>query len=145
MTKDVLVSITGLQFDGQIEGSDETPIEMITRGDYYKRNGKHYLLFEESVDGIEEMTRNTMKFSEHNMELMRKGATNVHMIFDEKTKTVSRYGTPFGEILIGIDTDSVTYTESEEEIKLSVDYALEVNYEYMAECKIHVDIRSLSD
>ena len=36
MTKDVLLSIKGLQFANE---QDTEPVEVITSGDYYKRNG----------------------------------------------------------------------------------------------------------
>ncbi len=144
MNKDVLVSIRGLQYDAYLGKADDPPIEMIIKGDYYKKNDSHYVLFEELSDDEGRTTRNMLKFKEHNLELTRKGVINVQMIFDEKSKTLSRYGTQFGEMLIGIDADSVTYTESEDEIHLAVDYALEVNYEFLADCKISVDIKSLT-
>ena len=40
MTKDVLLRIQGLQFL-QEENENPEPVEIITSGDYYKRNGKH--------------------------------------------------------------------------------------------------------
>ena len=36
MTKNVIVSISGLQF---AEENDSEPVEVITAGDYYKKNG----------------------------------------------------------------------------------------------------------
>ena len=40
MTKDVLIKISGLQaMDGE---SDD--VEIITAGDYFQKNGKHYIL-----------------------------------------------------------------------------------------------------
>ena len=43
MTKDVLVKISGLQF---AEDQDNGPVEIITTGNYYKKNGKHYILYD---------------------------------------------------------------------------------------------------
>ena len=43
MNKEVLVSISGLQFSND----DKDVLEVITIGDYYKRNGRHYLLFDD--------------------------------------------------------------------------------------------------
>ena len=40
MTKDVLISISGLQFAG---GENSEPVEVITSGSYYKKNGRHYI------------------------------------------------------------------------------------------------------
>ena len=140
MTKDVFISIKGLQFEQNAVIEDESPIEVITKGDYYKKNGKHYVVFEEMAEDGREKTRNLIKFAEKQFDLQRKGSVNVHMVFDENRKTQSYYGTPFGNILIGIDTENVSFTETEDRIRLSVDYSLDVNYEFLAECKIAVDI-----
>ena len=43
MTRDVIVSISGLQMDVDAE----TPLEVITMGNYYFKNGKHYILYDE--------------------------------------------------------------------------------------------------
>ena len=140
MTKDVFISIKGLQFEQNAGIEDESPIEVITKGDYYKKNGKHYVVIEEMEEDGREKTRNLIKFAEKQFDLQRKGSVNVHMVFDENRKTQSYYGTPFGNILIGIDTENVSFTETEDRIRLSVDYSLDVNYEFLAECKIAVDI-----
>ena len=44
MTKDVIVSINGLQIARQNEESE--PIEVITAGDYYKKNDKNYIIYD---------------------------------------------------------------------------------------------------
>ena len=47
MVKDVLVSISGVQMaDGE-----DSDVEMITAGNYYQKDGKHYILFDEDVVG----------------------------------------------------------------------------------------------
>ena len=40
MTRDVLISIRG----AQIQEADQEQIELITTGDYFLKNGKHYIL-----------------------------------------------------------------------------------------------------
>lgn len=50
MTRDVLVRISGLQL---IDGEHDD-VEVITSGDYFWKNGKHYILYDEVIDGIEE-------------------------------------------------------------------------------------------
>ena len=76
------------------------------------------------------------------MDLTKKGLVNVHMIFEENKKNMTNYATPYGNILIGIDARSVRLKEKEERIEVDVDYALEVNYEHFADCKIKMDIRA---
>lgn len=83
MTKDVLLSIKGLQI-GENEQNDT--IEVISPGDYYFRNGKHFFMYEEVMEGQKESTRNMIKVRDNYMELTKKGAVNVHMIFEKIKK-----------------------------------------------------------
>ena len=86
MTKDVLISLRGLQFDQS--GADADKIETITAGVYYEKNGNHYVLYDELIEGFEEPTKNKVKFGEHFLELSRSGAVNVYMIFEENKKNM---------------------------------------------------------
>ena len=99
MTKDVLISLRGLQFDQS--DSDVEKIETIMPGSYYEKNGSHYVLYDEIMEGFSEPVKNRIKFGEHALELTRSGAVNVHMIFEENRKNMTSYNTPYGNILIG--------------------------------------------
>ena len=140
MTQEVLLTLRGLQFDQREEDADK--IEMVTVGDYYKRNDKHYVVYEEITEGFAQPTKNRLKISEHMMELSRNGLVNVHMVFQENKKNLSNYNTPFGQILVGIDTKRITIDEKEDNIVVDVDYALDINYEFLSDCHIKIDIRS---
>lgn len=69
MTKDVIVSISGLQMPA--EGEAE-PVEVITVGDYYQKNGKHYVLYEEVNEGFEGSTKNIIKMQENCIDITKK-------------------------------------------------------------------------
>ena len=139
MTKEVLLSLQGLQFDTSAEDGDK--IETITPAEYYKRNDSHYVIFEELMEGFTDTTKNVIKFRDSQLEVTKKGLVNVHMVFEENRKNMTSYATPFGNILIGIDTDEVEIREEEDRIQVNVAYTLEANYEHMADCKIEMSIR----
>lgn len=139
MTKDVLVKISGLQFAGE---EDSDSIEVITSGTYYKKNGKHYVLYEEVMEGSAEVTRNRIKIGENSMEVTKKGPAAVHMVFEKNKKNVSYYYTPYGNLLIGIDAKEISVDETDLDINVKVAYGLEINYEYMADCHIAIDVKS---
>ncbi|MBR5565446.1 MAG: DUF1934 domain-containing protein [Roseburia sp.] len=139
MTKDVLVKISGLQFAGE---EDNDSIEVITAGTYYKKNNKHYVLYDEVMEGSTEITKNVIKIGTDSMEVTRKGPASVHMVFEKDKKNVSYYRTPFGNLLIGIDAKSIQVDESDLDINVKVNYGLEINYEHVAECHITVDVKS---
>ncbi len=137
MKCDVIAAIKGLQFLNEGEGE---PIETITPAEYYFRNGGHYLLYDELDEESGKSTKNILKFKDRTLELTKKGLINVHMVFEEQKKNVTNYGTPFGNILVGIDTSRVHLEQKENKISFYVEYTLDVNYEQIADCKIQVDI-----
>lgn len=142
MNKEVLISIRGLQFE---EGTDENKIETITAGDYYKKNDYHYVVYDELTEGFEESTKNIIKFNDRELYLTKHGLVNVHMVFEENKKNITNYVTPYGSILIGIETEKVDLKEEEKRIHVDVLYSLEVNYEHLADCNIVMDIREKKD
>lgn len=137
MTKEVLLALKGLQFDGE----NKEDITTILPAEYYERNGKHYVIYEEVMEGFSGSTKNIIKFRDKEMDVTKKGIVNVHLLFEENRKNLSSYGTPFGEIMVGISTTKMNLTEDENHIQVDVDYELELNYQHLADCKISLDIR----
>ncbi len=138
MDKDVLVSVAGLQFGNDPAGEK---IEIITPGNYYRKNNSHYVLYDE-VTGQDEITKNVVRFDGNVLTISKRGFTNVEMIFEENKRNMTNYVTPYGTLLVGIDTDKVDIRESEDSINIDIDYALDINYEHLADCKIKMEIRN---
>ena len=73
------------------------------------------------------------------------------MIFEEGKENLSYYDTPFGSLLMGVNTSNIDWMEEEEQMRLQVDYDLSVNSAYLTDynkvpiktekCKIDVNIR----
>lgn len=139
MTKDVIITICGLQAGPQTDGE---PIEMITTGEYYNKNGKHYLLYEEVTEGENQTTKNRIKVTSDYMELTKNGVVSVHMVFEKNKKNITHYYTPYGSLMIGIDAKSVEVRETENEMDIEVNYALELNQEHAADCNIKINVKS---
>lgn len=136
MTKDVLVSISGLQFDAD----QKETVEVISPGEYYFRNGKHFVLYEEISEESNEITKNVVKFSESQAEITKKGASNVHMLFEGGKNNQTYYSTPYGSLLIGINTEKVCVEESEDALKVYIHYALDMNYNHVSDCSVTIRI-----
>ena len=132
MTRDVLVSITGARFSEH----DKEDVEMIIGGDYFWKNGKHYVLYEEVMEESGEVVKNTVKITPDSMDILKKGSINTHMVFQKGQKNVSCYLTPVGELTVGIETRDIEITETEDFLKVDVEYALEINYDHIADCSI---------
>ena len=139
MTKDVLVTIKGLQ--SLEETSDAEEVELVAKGDYYFKNGHHYIFFEERIEGFTEPTKNSIKISGNSVEVKKKGLTNVQMIFEENKKNLTYYATPFGNLQMGIAATKIDNKEQENSLDLLIDYALEINAEHAADCQISVNVK----
>ena len=139
MTKEVIIKIRGLQAGPDTDGE---PIEMITTGEYFYKNNKHYILYEEIMEGETATNKNRIKIAPGYMELTKSGLVSVNMLFEENNKSITYYHTPYGTLQMGIHAKKVDIRESEDEISIAVDYALELNEEHAADCDIQINIRS---
>ena len=132
MEKDVLIHVRGLQMMETEDGQE--PIEIVVPGQYYFRNGSHYLRYEEMLDDSAEPTVNYIKMSPKGAEVRKKGLVNVHMVFEQGKKNMTYYTTPYGTLEMGIATTNLELTEHEGAIDMKVDYALDLNAEHVADC-----------
>lgn len=140
MNKDVLIHVRGLQM---METDDaQEPIEIVVPGQYYFRNGSHYLRYEEMLDDTAETTVNYIKMSPDGVEVRKQGQVNVHMVFEQGKKNKTFYNTPYGTLQMGIAATGLELKESEDGIQMKVDYALDMNEEHVADCYLTVHAQS---
>ena len=126
MTKDILVSISGLQMAvGDMEGNDDEPIEVL----------------EEAVEGMQGVIKTQIKWKGTEiLEVTKKGLSNVHMVFEKNKNNRCYYDTPFGQLNMGIFTTDIYVDEKDDNINIRAEYALDVDYEPIAECVIRINI-----
>ena len=122
--------------------SEPEPVEIIAPGEYYFKNGKHYILYDEFMEGFDTVTKNVLKLQQDSLEITKRGSSNVHMVFEKDKKNMTCYSTPFGSLMMGIDARSISIQESEEELHAQIEYALDVNYEHLADCSIQLHVQS---
>lgn len=137
MTKEVLVCVSGVQTD-----IDDTPIELVTTGTYYLKNGKHYVLYEEQPEDSASVTKNVVKFYEGHFEITKKGETNSILIFDRDKKTSMVYNTPMGSLQMDVLTKELTMHVTEDEIQVLVKYSLDINYEFVSDCEVSYKVQA---
>ena len=134
MTKDVLVRVKGTQ---DIDGEKDT-IEVITNGSCYEKNGKWYILYEEVMDELNAVTKNTVKISADTVEVTKKGLSNAQMIYETGKKNVCNYATPMGQILMGITTKDIQFRVEENKMYLDIQYALEMNGQHVSSSRLEL-------
>lgn len=138
MTKNVIISLTGLQYAVEEE---EAPIEVINFGQYYKKGDKHYLLYEET-DETGRATKCRIKVSEKELELQKRDRSNTRLLFLPGEQYLTNYETPYGSLLVGVNTRSLELYEEEEFLRATLRYGLELNGESTGNCTLVLKVQS---
>lgn len=146
MTKEVLLTISGLHYDtypGEDAQNEDEAIEVITPATYYQKNGKHYVVYDEVVEGMPGTIRNMIRISEDGcLEISKSGLSNTRMVFEKDRIHMTPYETPYGELMVGVYTTMMQVDVEEQNINVNVRYALDINSEKVANCNIRMNIRA---
>lgn len=138
MKKNVVISLMGLQYAVEEE---EAPIEVINFGQYYKKGDKHYLLYEET-DESGKATKCRIKVSDKELELQKRDRSNTRLLFLPGEEYLTNYETPYGSLLVGVNTRSLELYEEEEFLRATLKYGLEINSEKTGECTLVLKVQS---
>lgn len=155
MTRDVIVRISGDHMVAQPDDMEETvslsasqtdemdQLGLMTRASYYEKNGKHYILYDEFVGPHDQVIKNKIKLgADGTMEIFKSGLTQTHMVFEKGKKNMTLYRTPFGDMVLGVDTRQLDIHHEDDVIETFVEYDLEVNEQPTSVCTIRVKIES---
>ena len=137
MNREVELVLSGLH---DTEGtSDKDAVKTVQTAQYFKRNDSHYLLYEENMEGFDGACKSRIKFRDNLLELTRQGGVEMHMIFEENKRHVVPYNTPYGQLMLGIETRRVQVEEQEDQIRVTVEYTLDQEGEPFSESclKLH--------
>lgn len=156
MTKEIIITLSGNQeiisnevYDEEVtqvleEASDEG-VQVIALGEYFEKNGIHYILYDEVVEGQAIVDKNMIKIGPDKVEVTKRGGSSVQMVFEEGKKTMTNYHTPYGTIYMGVDVFSIEKKITDCLIELYIVYQLELNYEPVATCTLRLKVISKKD
>lgn len=139
MKKDVKISISGIH-----SNSEEETVEVVSMGEMYETDEQICISYEEAADeaaGVDcEIVKSMLKVKPDQIEIIKKGATETHMVFIEDRDTLSYYSTPFGELEVAIHTDRLERRETGKGFQILLEYALEVNAAHMSDCNVDIKV-----
>ena len=131
MENNVIISIQGKQ---SFEAQGDDTIELVTEGCLEPDGDDGYTLsYQESeLTGLEGTTT-TFHITPERITLHREGTLNSEMIFQEGQKHFSLYETPYGGLMLGVNTHRAKADFGEDGGNLSIRYALEVDSQPIGE------------
>ena len=139
MEKPVIISIRGVQTS--VPGEEEDVMELVTQGVLTGDEGDGFTLRyrESELTGLEGTTT-TFRIGKDRITLSREGTLNSEMVFQEGQRHVSLYETPYGGLMLGVNTRTARADMGNAGGNLEIRYALEVDNERIGEnfFEIHV-------
>lgn len=138
MTKDVMVTISGFHMD-EDEGD---VVEMVHIGEYHERKGVHYIFYEERLEGVKEPVKNRITLTGPKIELQKRGAVTVDLVFEEQRHQSSTYAIPYGSFLMDTYTTKVEVRTEEDRLEATASYELNVNGVRCASCDVKICVQS---
>jgi uncharacterized beta-barrel protein YwiB (DUF1934 family) len=140
MDRDVLIRVRGLQISADEE--DQEPIELLVPGQYFCKNGSHYIRYEELMEDSNKPTVNYIKYGSQKLEVRKQGQVNANLVFEQGKRTVSFYATPYGTFHMGLAASNLDINEKEDRLHIFVSYAMDVNEEHVADCYLTIEAQS---
>lgn len=123
--RDVWLSIDSTQ---QFTDCDPEEITLVTAAKLYKRNGKFYIIYDESQLTGMEGTRTTIKLNGKSVTMLRTGQCASELLFAEGQCHVGLYHTGLGEpMTISTRTGNITNTVTEQGGTLILEYTIEID------------------
>ena len=135
----VKVVTSGFQKD--LKGQREK-VAHLAEGQYYFRNKKHYIKYDDSAMDKENVIATTIKTDGDRLTLFRRGAVDTEMTFSHGEMTRSMYHTPYGPMELEIHTRQLEIHMDEVGANGEIDlfYDLTVNGSPVGEYELHIKI-----
>ena len=138
MSKPVIIKMKGLQ---DMRDTREEKMELITLGKYSKRNGSYYVSYNESeVTGMEGVVT-TVKIKEDKVTVKRFGKVNASLVFEKNKRNICHYNTPYGAMMIGINTNRLSSNMDEDGGMVDIDYSIDINNVMTGNNTFHMTIK----
>ncbi len=134
MIKKALVTIT----DSHCSDGEDYSLELTTSGEYAETEDGFILAYDEAdeeLDGC--MTELRFSFGGR-IAMRRVGKYNTEMVFEQQQRHICYYTTPYGELMMGIYTKSVTFEPLENGGRLRFAYTIDFNNDLASENELDI-------
>lgn len=123
MKKKAIISVLSKQDNS----NDDNDIEVITPGEFYKKDDCYYAVYNETKISGMEGTTTTLKIYPKIFSIIRMGTTATKMDFKEKGENLVLYNTPYGILELKIETKDLKINVNDKGGQVSIDYNMSIS------------------
>lgn len=137
MKKNVLISLTSIQW----QDDEKSETELVTKAKHSRENGWDIISYEDtSATGFEGSVTTIKVDKGTNASITRKGTANSVLSLEIGRKHFCQYGTPYGNLQIGVYTHTIENTIAKDG-RLYIKYTLDLNSSYLSDNEIIMTVR----
>ena len=136
--RDAVIKIKSVQRDGN--GENET--EVITAGSFEVVNSGYVLRYDETDATGFEGSKTVLKIMDGSrIELVRSGAVASELYIERGRKNFCLYGTPYGEVTVGIQGKNVESRMTDLGGKVRASYVIDINSSLIGDYDLEIDVK----
>ena len=140
MKQDVNISIRGTY----IAEDQRSTTELFTAGSLCKKNGHYYITYQETeTTGFEGCTT-TMKVEDNRVTVTRRGPNSSHLVLQKGIRNIGRYDMMGSQMEIGIFTNGLDNSLTEDGGTLRLRYTMDMNYTLLSENELNISVTKTS-
>jgi len=138
MNKKAVISIVSKQSDSEEDGD---AIEVVTPGEFYKKDNCYYAVYEETEISGMKGTTTTLKIDEEKFTLIRTGTTNTEMNFKKHQRDLTLYSTPHGALDLTVDTKQLKMNVDNNGGEVFIDYDMIIGNQQSLSTTLKINIK----
>ena len=140
--KNVWISISTRQHAGQ-EGDNTVLFD--TAGSYFFDDEACIVTYQESeLTGLEG-TRTSVHITPQRVVVDREGLISSRMIFQEGYRDSFPYDTPYGQLMLGVDTRSIKHRFDENGGDVEIDYTTDFSHAFRINNKFRITVKEMEN
>ena len=140
MTKEIKLRICGMHMHGPDGEQDD--VEVVSVGQMCERDGFACITYDEVVEeeenGLVQVAKNLVKYKEGQLEVVKRGPSESHMVFVPDRTTYTYYSTPMRELEIILNTRSLEKVMTEKGVHMRLAYDLEMSETLLSHCNLDI-------
>ena len=137
MKKKAIISVSSKQ-----SRDEEGDIEIVTPGEFYKKDQCYYAVYKETEISGMEGTTTTMKIYPEKLSLIRMGTTTAKMDFEKKNEDIVLYNTPYGVMELKIQTKDLDIRIGDDGGEVKINYNMTVSGQKPLQTSLKVKIKT---
>ena len=126
----------------QSDGEQKESTELLSRAVYEKTNRGYKLTYDESeATGFKGSTTTIELFDGKKVVMSRTGSVISNLIVELGKKHHCVYGTPYGDLMVGVNANYIHSELDDNGGKLDFKYVIDVNSSYVGDFDISIEVK----